>query len=260
MLAKSLLDMWLRQRQAKRAGRPWPPVEWGPPLPDPPKAPKVAKPKPARMRPPAMIRTYRDVAEADLDLVVPLLAPLGLSRGELTEPVNRLFILQEQVHRRRRPRQTADTRELPCDPPAEAGTRRQAPPRLRSRRPSGCPSGGARAGAVAAWPRRGDSAALRGEASSRRGEAAEQQAPPGLERDAVLASFSAALVEGRFKHEVLVDQATTWATPSVLRMALPRTGLVPGLGHSASGSTGPRARRKRQPQGQDDHDDAPLTK
>lgn len=95
VLAESLLDMWLRQRRAKRTGMPWPPTDWVPPLPKPPKAPKVAKPKPVRTRPPAMVRTYRDVDEADLHLVVPLLAPLGLSRGELTEPVNRLFILQE---------------------------------------------------------------------------------------------------------------------------------------------------------------------
>lgn len=87
----------------------------------------------------------------------------------------------------------------------------------------------------------------------------------GLERDAVLASLSAALIEGRFNREVLVDQATTWATPSVLRMvsaalagaSLPRTGLVPGIGQSASRSTGPRARPKRQPERQDDHDAAP---
>lgn len=76
----------------------------------------------------------------------------------------------------------------------------------------------------------------------------------GLERDAVLERLSAALVEGRLNREVLVDQATTWATPNVLRMvsaalagaSLPRTGLVWGIGHSASGSTGPRARPKRQ--------------
>jgi N-acetylglutamate synthase-like GNAT family acetyltransferase len=95
VLAESLLDLWLRQRRAKREGRPWPPPDWLPPFPEPPKPPKVPKPKPERMRPPAMIRTYRDADEADLEGVVPLLAPLGVTRAELAEPVNRMFVVQE---------------------------------------------------------------------------------------------------------------------------------------------------------------------
>jgi hypothetical protein len=90
----------------------------------------------------------------------------------------------------------------------------------------------------------------------------------GLQRDAVIGRLSEALAAGRFSREVLVDQATRWATPEVLRMvssalagaSLPRTGLVPRIGLSASSSTGPRARRKRQQAAEDAREDAQTTK
>jgi len=95
VLSETLLDMYLKKRQADRAGRVWPPPE----APQPP-APKVlkervAKPQPVRVRPPAMIRKYRDALEADLDVVAPLLAWHGFTREELVAPVNRLFVIQE---------------------------------------------------------------------------------------------------------------------------------------------------------------------
>ncbi|MBK8172888.1 MAG: hypothetical protein IPK60_21495 [Sandaracinaceae bacterium] len=53
VLAETLLDIYLRGRQAKRAGKPWPPYEpLPPPMPDPPKPP----PKRAR---PGLVRKYR---------------------------------------------------------------------------------------------------------------------------------------------------------------------------------------------------------
>lgn len=56
----------------------------------------------------------------------------------------------------------------------------------------------------------------------------------GLARDDAVAQLSAALAAGQFNREVLVDQATRWATPDVLRMVsaalagaeLPQTGLL----------------------------------
>ena len=89
----------------------------------------------------------------------------------------------------------------------------------------------------------------------------------GLRRDDVLERVSAGLVDGRFNREVLVDQATTWATPGVVRMVgaalagaqMPRTGL-PREGGLAATSTGPRARRKRQQETENERDDAPTTR
>jgi hypothetical protein len=89
----------------------------------------------------------------------------------------------------------------------------------------------------------------------------------GLQRDDVLERVSAGLVDGRFNREVLVDQATTWATPGVVRMVsaalagaqMPRTGLRRETGLPAT-STGPRARRKRQQVTEDKRDDAPTTR
>lgn len=65
----------------------------------------------------------------------------------------------------------------------------------------------------------------------------------GLARDDVVAQLSAALAAGRFNREVLVDQATRWAPPEVLRMVsaalaggaeLPQTGLL----HRVHGAVG----------------------
>ena len=89
----------------------------------------------------------------------------------------------------------------------------------------------------------------------------------GLRRDDVLERVSAGLVDGRFNREVLIDQATAWATPSVVRLVsaalagaqMPRTGLLRAAGLAAT-STGPPARRKRQQGPENERDDAPTTK
>lgn len=98
VLAETLLDIYLRGRQAKRAGKPWPPYEpLPPPMPDPPKA-RAPKPPPKRARP-GLVRKYRLPVEADLDLIVPLVAAHGLTRDELLSQVNRYFVIQEHEGR-----------------------------------------------------------------------------------------------------------------------------------------------------------------